>query len=361
MSLLFSPFQLKNITLKNRIAVSPMCQYSAVDGFANNWHLVHLGSRAVGGAALIIQEATAISPEARISSGDLGLWKDEQIEALKNITAFIAEQGAVPGIQLAHAGRKASSTPPWEGGHKLFAGDNSWQTVAPSAISFHDGEEPPVALDIAGIEKVKADFKSATRRAAEAGYQVLEIHAAHGYLLHQFLSPLSNLRTDAYGGSFENRIRLLLEVVDAVKEVWPAENPLLVRISASDWTPGGWDVAESVKLAAILKDQGVDLIDCSSGGLHEAQQIDIKPGYQVQFAETIKQEAQIATAAVGLITEATQAEEILQKGQADLIFLARELLRDAYFPLHAAFELGDEVKWPLQYERAKMKRRSPVK
>lgn len=357
MSKLFSSLKIKNITFKNRVVVSPMCQYSSEDGFANDWHLVHLGGRAVGGASLVIQEASAVSPEGRISAGDLGIWKDEHLDILKRITAFIREQGSVAGIQLAHAGRKASSSPPWEGGQKLISGEKSWKTVAPSAIPFHAADEAPLTLDLEGIEKVKSDFKSATRRSLDAGYQVIEIHAAHGYLIHQFLSPLSNTRNDQYGGSFENRIRFLLETLAGVQEVWPKENPLFVRISATDWTEGGWTVEESLKLSMILKEKGVDLIDCSSGGLSEQQQIAIVPGYQVQFAEKIKKEASIMTGAVGLITEAKQAEEILQKGEADLIFLARELLRDPYFPLRAAFELGDEVKWPVQYDRAKMKKR----
>ncbi|MET3113176.1 2,4-dienoyl-CoA reductase-like NADH-dependent reductase (Old Yellow Enzyme family) [Pedobacter sp. CG_S7] len=353
MSLLFSPFKIKTINLKNRIVVSPMCQYSSEDGFASDWHLVHLGSRAIGGAALIIQEASAVSPEGRISAGDLGIWKDEHISYLQKITAFIHEHGSIAGIQLAHAGRKASCSPPWEGAKQLPTNAGRWETFAPSAIPFHKADVTPEALDIEGIKKVIADFKAATIRSLTAGYKVIEIHAAHGYLIHQFLSPLSNLRTDNYGGSFENRIRLLLEILESVQEVWPAENPLFVRISATDWADGGWNADEAVQLTALLKNKGVDLIDCSSGGLTEQQQIPLFPGYQVQFAERIKIETGISTGAVGLITEAAQAEEILEKGQADLIFLARELLRDPYFALNAAQELGDDVKWPAQYERAK--------
>lgn len=353
MSLLFSPLQIKTVTLKNRIVVSPMCQYSSEDGFASDWHLVHLGSRAIGGAALIIQEASAVSPEGRISAGDLGIWKDEHISYLQKITTFIHEHDSIAGIQLAHAGRKASCSPPWEGSKQLSTGAGSWETVAPSTIPFHKADVVPVALDLEGIKKVIADFKAATIRSLTAGYKVIEIHAAHGYLIHQFLSPLSNLRTDDYGGSFENRMRLLLEILESVQEVWPAENPLFVRISATDWAEGGWNADEAVQLAALLKNKGVDLIDCSSGGLTEKQQIPVFPGYQVEFAERIKKETGIATGAVGLITEAAQSEEILEKGQADLIFLARELLRDPYFPLHAAHELGDDVKWPDQYDRAK--------
>ncbi len=358
MSLLFSSLRIKNIILKNRIVISPMCQYSATDGFANDWHFVHLGSRAVGGAALIIQEASAVSPEGRISAGDLGIWKDEHIEMYHKMNSFIHQHGAIAGIQLAHAGRKASSTPPWEGGKQITSGDGSWKTAAPSAIPFHVKDEAPLALDQKGIEKVKADFKTAALRSLQAGFKVIEIHAAHGYLIHQFLSPLSNFRKDQYGGSFENRTRILMEIVDVVQEVWPAENPLFVRISATDWTEGGWTADDAVKLSGILKSKGVDLIDCSSGGLSEHQQIPIFAGYQVQFAERIKAETGILTAAVGLITSAKQAEEILEQKQADLILFARESLRDPYFALHAAHELGDEVSWPPQYERAKPRKKA---
>jgi 2,4-dienoyl-CoA reductase-like NADH-dependent reductase (Old Yellow Enzyme family) len=358
MSLLFSPLKIKNIELKNRIVVSPMCEYSAIDGFPNNWHLVHLGSRAVGGAGLIIFEATGVSPEARISIGDLGIWKDEHIEKFKEIVNFIHENGAIAGIQLAHAGRKASFDIPWENPLQLDKENGGWDTVSASSEIFNPTDKTPIALDIAGIEKVKADFKSATLRAIKAGFKVIEIHAAHGYLQHQFLSPISNKRTDNYGGSFENRIRLLMETVEAVQEVWPVENPLFVRISATDWAEGGWNLEESIQLSALLKEKGVDLIDTSSGGLTLAQQIPLKPSYQVEFAAAIKKEIGVKTGAVGLITTAKQAEEILQNGEADLIFLAREFLRDPYFPLHAAFELGDEVKWPSQYERAKPRKQS---
>ncbi|TCC93895.1 NADPH dehydrogenase NamA [Pedobacter frigiditerrae] len=353
MSLLFSPIKIKNIELKNRIVVSPMCEYSATDGFSNNWHLVHLGSRAVGGAGLIIFEATSVSPEARISIGDLGIWKDEHIEKFKEIVDFIHQNGSVAGIQLAHAGRKASFDIPWENPLQLHIENGGWDTVSASAEIFSSTDKTPIALDITGIEKVKADFKSATVRAIKAGFKVIEIHAAHGYLQHQFLSPISNKRTDNYGGSFENRIRLLMETIEAVKEVWPAQNPLFVRISATDWAEGGWNLEESIRLSALLKEKGVDVIDTSSGGLTLAQQIPLVPGYQVQFAAAIKKKTGVTTGAVGLITDAKQAEEILQNGEADLIFLAREFLRDPYFPLHAAFELGDDVKWPSQYERAK--------
>ncbi|MFV8321801.1 NADH:flavin oxidoreductase/NADH oxidase [Flavobacterium sp. LB3P21] len=353
-SKLFSPLTIKNITLKNRIVISPMCQYSAQDGFANDWHLVHLGSRASGGAGLIIQEATSVSPEGRISPEDLGLWKDEQIEKMQQINQFIISQKSVPGIQLAHAGRKASAASPWNGGRKLYATQGGWETVAPSAVAYHHTENPPVALDEAGIVKVISDFKSATKRAVQAGFQVMEIHAAHGYLLHQFLSPLSNFRTDAYGGSFENRIRLTLEVVDAVQSEWPENLPLFVRISATDWAEGGWNAEESVKLSKILKEKGVDLIDVSSGGLVSHQQIPLGPNYQVPFAESIKNETGILTGAVGLITYAAQAEEIVATGKADLVLFARESLRNPNLGLTFAHDLNADIEWPKQYERAKI-------
>ena len=352
-SKLFSPLAIKDVTLRNRITISPMCQYSAIDGFASDWHLVHYGSRAVGGAALIIQEATAVSPEGRITPGDLGLYKDEHIEKLQQITSFIHQHGAVAGIQLAHAGRKASCDLPWKGGKQLKTEDVGWQTVAPSALPFYAEEQVPLALDLSGIKKVIGDFKAAAERALKAGYKVVEIHAAHGYLLHEFLSPLSNQRTDEYGGSFENRIRLLLEVVEAVKTVWPENLPLFVRISATDWVEGGWNVEEAVKLSAILKEKGVDLIDCSSGGMVSFAKIPLAPGYQVAFAERIKQEAGILTGTVGLITGASQAEEILANNQADLILIARASLRDPHFALHAAHQLGENIEWPVQYVRAK--------
>ncbi|TDE06725.1 NADH:flavin oxidoreductase/NADH oxidase [Flavobacterium hiemivividum] len=351
--LLYSPLQIKNLTLKNRIVISPMCQYSSVDGFASDWHLVHLGSRASGGAGLIIQEATAVSPEARISPDDMGIWKDEHIEKLASINEFIISQNSVPGIQLAHAGRKASCSSPWNGHKKLDATQGGWETVAPSAIRFQDADTLPLALDKAGIDKVIADFKAATKRAVKAGFQVMEIHAAHGYLLHSFLSPLSNKRTDDYGGSFDNRIRLTLEVVEAVKSEWPKDLPLFVRISASDWAEGGWDIEESVLLSKTLKDKGVDLIDVSSGALVPYQKIPVEQGYQVPFAEKIKKASGIMTGAVGLITDATQAEEILLMGKADLILFGRESLRNPNLGLTFAADLDVEVQWPKQYERAK--------
>jgi 2,4-dienoyl-CoA reductase-like NADH-dependent reductase (Old Yellow Enzyme family) len=353
-SILYSPLQIKSITLKNRIAISPMCQYSAIDGFANDWHLVHLGSRASGGAGLIIQEATSVSPEGRISPGDLGLWKDEQIEKMQQINRFIIGQNAFPGIQLAHAGRKASAAAPWEGGKKLDPAHEGWETVAPSTIGFHD-DETSIALDKQGIQKVISDFKSATKRSVQAGFQLMEIHGAHGYLLHEFMSPLSNLRTDEYGGSFENRIRLTLEVLEAVQSEWPKELPLFVRISASDWAEGGWNIEESIQLSKLLKEKGVDLIDVSSGGGVSHQQIVLGPNYQVPFAERIKKEANILTGAVGLITEADQAEEILTSGKADLVLFARESLRNPNLGLTFAKALNTDVQWPKQYDRAKVR------
>lgn len=350
---LFEPLDLRGVTLKNRLVVSPMCQYSSHDGFANDWHLVHLGSRAVGGAGLIIQEATAISPEGRISPEDLGIWKDEHVPMLRRINGFITEQGAVPGVQLAHAGRKASTYRPWSGNGVVPENAGGWPVVGPSAIAFADTYPHPTALDAAGIQKVITDFRAATRRALAAGFQVVELHAAHGYLLHEFLSPLSNQRSDEYGGTFENRVRLLLEVVAATREVWPENLPLLVRISATDWTEGGWNTDESVQLAALLKTRGVDLIDCSTGGNVPKAPIPVGPGYQVQFAERIRHEAGILTGAVGLITTPAEAEAILANGQADVVLLAREFLREPYFPLAAAQELGVKTNWPAQYDRAK--------
>jgi 2,4-dienoyl-CoA reductase-like NADH-dependent reductase (Old Yellow Enzyme family) len=353
MSKLFSQLQVKAVQFKNRLVVSPMCQYSAEDGFASDWHLVHYGSRAVGGAALVIQEATAVSPEGRITPGDLGLFREEHIGRLQSITRFICNQGAVPGIQLAHAGRKASCDLPWKGGSQLKESDGGWQTVAPSAIPFNPEDHIPQTLDLEGIGKVIGDFKESARRSFEAGYQVLEIHAAHGYLIHQFLSPLSNCRSDNYGGGFENRSRLLLAIVNAVHTEWPDHLPLFVRISATDWVEGGWNIDEAVQLSSILKTVGVDLIDCSSGGMVPYAKIPARPGYQVPLAKRIKKGAEILTSAVGLITEPQQAEEILEDGAADLILLGRELLREPYFGLKAAKVTGDETQWPLQYLRAK--------
>ncbi len=350
---LFEPLSIKSVTFKNRIVVSPMCQYSAVDGFANDWHLVHLGSRAVGGAALIIQEATAVCAEGRITLDDLGIWKDEHTAILKNISSFVHAQGSLFGIQLAHAGRKASHTSPWKGGKLLSADEGGWQNVAPSAIPFSEGTVAPHALTIEEINQLIEDFKLAAKRAIEVGYDVVEIHAAHGYLIHEFLSPLSNQRNDTYGGAFENRIRLLVQIIESVKQVWPENKPLFVRISASDWADGGWSIEDSVMLAKVLKQKGVDVMDCSSGGAVRHQKISVGPGYQVPFAERIKKETGMLTAAVGLIDDANQAEEILTSEKADLILMAREFLRDPYFPLHAAKHIGEEIPWPKQYERAK--------
>ena len=329
-----------------------MCQYSSIDGFTNDWHLVHLGSRAVGGAGMVIAEATAVSPEGRITSGDVGLWNDEQIKGLSRIVNFIHLQGAIAGIQLAHAGRKASCAVPGDGGKQLNVKQGGWQTVAPGEMPFIAGDRASTALMKEGIRKVVSDFKAAAGRAMVAGFKVIELHSAHGYLLHEFLSPLSNQRTDEYGGSFENRIRLLTEVVEAVKQVWPPENPLFVRISATDWTEGGWTLEESVKLAYVLKDMGVDLIDCSSGGNINNAKIPVSPGYQVPFSEEIRKTG-ILTGAVGFITTTRQAETILEEEKADVVLLAREFLRNPYFPLVAARELGEDITWPVQYLRAK--------
>ncbi|MDR3678323.1 MAG: NADPH dehydrogenase NamA [Flavipsychrobacter sp.] len=352
---LFTPFTLRGITLKNRIVVSPMCQYSSHDGFINDWHLVHLGSRAVGGAGLIITEATAVNPEGRISPNDLGIWKDEHVEGLKRVTDFIHSQGSVAGIQLAHAGRKASKTAPWEVDRLITPAEGGWKTVAPSPIQFAATYDTPEALTTEGINNVIADFKAATVRALAAGFKVIELHGAHGYLINEFLSPLSNTRTDEYGGSFENRTRLLKQIIAAVRSVWPEHYPLLLRISASDWTEGGWTIEDSIKLAQELKSNGVDLIDCSSGGISATAKIPAGPNYQVPFADAVRNRGNIPTGAVGIITEAKQAEEILTSGKADLIVMARELLRDPYFPMHAAKELDFNMQWPVQYERAKRK------
>jgi len=354
MTHLFTPLKIKNTEFKNRIMVSPMCEYSSSDGFANDWHLVHLGSFAVGGASLIITEATAVSPEGRISPGDLGIWKDEHIDKLKQINNFIHGQGSLSAVQLAHAGRKASHNLPWKGGAQIPSiAEEGWKTLGPSALPFSEKEEAPDAIDKAGIEKIKADFKAAAARALAADFDVIEIHAAHGYLIHEFYSPLSNHRTDEYGGSFENRIRLLLEIIESINEAWPLDKPLFVRISATDWTEGGWTAEETVQLAKEMKALGVDFVDCSTGGNVASAKIPLKPGYQVEFAEKVRREAEVMTGAVGLITTPEQADAIIREGQADAVLLARELLRDPHFPLRAAHVLGHEIKWPLQYERAK--------
>jgi 2,4-dienoyl-CoA reductase-like NADH-dependent reductase (Old Yellow Enzyme family) len=350
---LFTPLQLRNVRLPNRIGVSPMCQYSSVDGFANDWHLVHLGSRAVGGAGMVMAEATAVLPEGRISPQDLGIWRDEHVEMLTRIFSFIAAQGAVPAIQLAHAGRKASTPPPWEEANSVSEAEGGWRPIfAPTAEAFEPGDIVPQEIDHAGIARVVQAFADATRRAVAAGAELVEIHAAHGYLLHSFLSPLSNKRQDEYGGSFENRTRALREVVQAVRRVWPERLPLCVRISATDWVNGGWDADQSVALAQQLKQLGVDLIDCSTGGAIPHARIPVAPGYQVQFAERVRREAQIATAAVGMITDPRQADEIITSGRADMVLLAREFLREPYWPIKAAAQLGADLRPAVQYERA---------
>jgi 2,4-dienoyl-CoA reductase-like NADH-dependent reductase (Old Yellow Enzyme family) len=349
---LFDPLQIRAATLRNRIVVSPMCEYSSKDGFANDWHLVHLGSRAVGGASLVFTEASAVSPEGRISPQDLGIYKDAHIENLARITHFICEQGAIPGVQLAHAGRKGSTLRPWDGSGAIPESKGGWVPVAPSAIPFSDGYPMPAALDLSGIRAVVKSFADAARRACEAGFGAIEIHAAHGYLLHEFLSPLSNQRTDSYGGSFENRTRLLREVITAVRRMWPESAPLFLRISAADWIEGGWDLEQSIHLAELAGPLGVDLIDCSSGGLAPGAKIPIRPGYQVPFADEIRRRTGLLTGAVGLITTATQADLILREGKADVVLLAREFLRQPYWPLHVARELGFPCSWPAQYLRA---------
>lgn len=350
---LFAPLELGDITLPNRIVVSPMCQYSAEDGFANDWHLVHLGSRAVGGAGLVITEATAVRPEGRISPQDLGLWKDEHIAPLKRAVDFLHRQGTFAGIQLAHAGRKASMCAPWQGERIATAEEGGWKdVVAPSAIPFSQKYPQPRAQTEAEIGDTVKAFARAARRALLAGFDVIEIHGAHGYLLHQFLSPLSNQRSDIYGGSLENRMRLLTQVVDAVREEWPHERPLFVRISATDWADGGWNVQSSIALAAHLRLRKVDLLDVSSGGLIPGVKIPVGPGYQTHFSEQIRRHTGILTGSVGMITEPAQADHILRTGQADLVLMAREFLRDPYWALHAADDLGEKIGWPVQYLRA---------
>ncbi|MFS8083839.1 MAG: NADH:flavin oxidoreductase/NADH oxidase, partial [Ginsengibacter sp.] len=328
----------------------------SIDGFANDWHLVHLGSRAIGGASLVFTEATSVSSEGRISPDDLGLWKDEQVIFLRRITTFIKNNGAKAGIQLAHAGRKASHESPWKGGKQLKEEEGGWQTLAPSAVSYKTGESVPLEMNIEQIQQLVEDFKNATIRAIGAGFDIIEIHAAHGYLINEFLSPLSNFRIDEYGGTFENRIRILLETVNAMRQVMPEKMPLFVRISAEDWVEGGWNINDSVKLAMVLKNKGVDLIDCSSGGISRAQNIPVAPLYQLDFAAEVKKETGILTGAVGLITKTEQAQNIILENKADLVFMAREFLRDPYFPLHAAFTLDENIEWPVQYERAILKK-----
>ncbi len=349
---LFSPFQLRAVAFPNRIGVSPMCQYSSLDGFASHWHLVHLGGRAQGGAGLVIVEASAVLPDGRISSGDLGIWKDAHVPALARITSFVHSQGARAGIQLAHAGRKGSMNPPPNGERLLLAVDGGWQTVAPSAVAFAPNYDVPRALDQAGINAVVEGFRKAVRRAIMAGFDFVEIHAAHGYLLHQFLSPLSNQRTDDYGGSFQNRTRLVLDVVDAVRAEWPAHLPLFVRISATDWVDNGWNIEEAIQLARLLREHGVDLVDVSSGGLVAYAKVPTGPGYQVEFACRIRHEALVPTAAVGLITDPTQANAIISQGDADIVLIGRAFLNDPYWPIHAAAALDEAASWPPQYLRA---------
>jgi 2,4-dienoyl-CoA reductase-like NADH-dependent reductase (Old Yellow Enzyme family) len=352
MSKLFEKLKLREVTFRNRIWVSPMCQYSSEDGFPTDWHLVHLGTRAVGGAGLVMVEATAVSAEGRISPQDSGIWSDEHAESFKRITTFIKTHGAVAGIQIAHAGRKASTAVPWMGGKKIEIGDGGWETVAPSAVKFDEDYPDPREMTAADIEKVVEDFISAARRSVDAGFDVIEIHAAHGYLLHEFLSPLSNKRTDEYGGSFENRTRLPLIIAGAMRSAVPDKLPVFVRISATDWAEGGWDLAQSVEFCRLLKETGIDLVDCSSGGLVPYAKIQVGPNYQVPFAAEIRLKAGIATAAVGLITEPVQAEDILQKGDADAVMIARQFLREPYFTFRAARELGVQVDPPVQYGRA---------
>ena len=352
MSSLFSTFRLKGVEFRNRVFVSPMCQYSSRDGMPDAWHLVQLGSRAVGGAGLVMVEATGVSPEGRISPGDTGIWSDEHAEAFRPIASFIKSQGAAPGIQLAHAGRKASTDLPWRGGKPLKESEGAWETLAPSALPFDEGHTVPREMSVDDIEDVTVQFADAARRSLDAGFEVIEIHMAHGYLLHEFLSPLSNRREDEYGGSLEARTRFPLKVAEAVRGVCPASLPLFVRISATDWAEGGWDLQQSIQFSRRLKELGVDLIDCSSGGLVPGARIPVGPGYQTPFAAAIRREAGLATGAVGMITEAEQAEQIISSGEADVVFLARAMLRDPYWPLHAAKALGARAASPVQYGRA---------
>jgi 2,4-dienoyl-CoA reductase-like NADH-dependent reductase (Old Yellow Enzyme family) len=348
--IMLTPLAIRGVTLRNRIVVSPMCQYSATDGMADDWHLVHLGSRAVGGAGLVFVEASAVTAHGRITPVDMGIWDDRHIEPLARVASFVHRMGAVAGIQLAHAGRKASCVPPFHGGARIKTPEEGgWTTVAPSPIPFREDDPPPRELDEAGIREIISAFVAAGRRAIRAGFRIIEIHSAHGYLLHSFLSPLSNRRTDRYGGSLENRMRLLLEVASALREIMPHDMPLFTRISATDWVEGGWDLEQSIALASELKPLGVDLVDCSSGALVPGAKIPMAPGYQVPFAAAIRKNTGILTGAVGMITEATQANEIISSGKADLVFLAREMLREPYWALKAQQLLGQDPNWPLQY------------
>jgi 2,4-dienoyl-CoA reductase-like NADH-dependent reductase (Old Yellow Enzyme family) len=349
---LFEPIAFRSLTFANRIVVSPMCEYSSVDGFSNDWHLVHLGSRAVGGAALVMTEATAVTSGGRISPQDLGIYDEGHVAGLARIVRFIHSQKALSGIQLAHAGRKGSTARPWEGGGTISRERGGWQPIGPTSEPFADNYPAPCPATQADLVAIVNAFSDAARRALAAGFDLVEIHGAHGYLIHEFLSPLVNTRTDQYGGSYNNRVRLCLEIVDGVRSVWPERLPLFVRISATDWKDGGWDLDQAVELARRLRSHGVDLVDCSSGGAVHDQQIIVGPGYQVPFAERIRRDAGVATGAVGLITEAVQADRIIRNGQADVVLLARELLRDPYWPLHAADALGETVPWPPQYLRA---------
>ncbi|MCU1673013.1 MAG: NADH:flavin oxidoreductase/NADH oxidase [Frankiales bacterium] len=352
MSTLFSPLTLRATTFRNRVWVAPMCQYSSVDGLPDEWHLVHLGARAVGGAGLVLTEATAVTADGRISPQDAGIWNDRQAEQWARVVRFVQAQGAAAGMQLAHAGRKASTRRPWEGRGYVDPADGGWPTVGASPVGYADWPAPR-ELTPEDLAALTADWVSATRRAEQAGFDTVEVHAAHGYLLHQFLSPLTNTRTDSYGGTFENRVRYPLEVVRAVRDAWPAERPVLVRISATDWAPGGWTLEDAVAFSRLMREAGVDLVDVSSGGLVPEQQVEVGPGYQVPLAAAIREQAGVATGAVGLITEPVQAEKVLADGQADVVLLARELLRDPHWPLRAAAELGADVTWPVQYERAR--------
>ena len=354
MSNLFTSIRLRDLEIRNRIFVSPMCQYSAIDGVATPWHLVHLGSRAVGGAGMVIVEATGVVPAGRITPSCLGLWNDMQRDALQPIAQFIKDQGAVPAIQLAHAGRKGSTNAPWiSGGGPLTPEQGAWPTYAPSALAFAPLFPTPRAMSKADIEATVTAFADGARRAAAAGFEAVELHMAHGYLLHQFLSPLTNQRDDEYGGNLENRMRLPLAVTAAVRVVWPDKNPLMVRISATDWMAGGWDIGQTIELCKRLKTLGVDFIDCSTGGLVPNANIPVAPGFQIPFASVVREQVEIATGAVGLITRASQANEIVEQNQAHVVLLAREMLRDPYWPMHAAQQLGIDIQWPMQYLRAK--------
>jgi 2,4-dienoyl-CoA reductase-like NADH-dependent reductase (Old Yellow Enzyme family) len=356
MASLFDPLRLRGLELPHRVLVSPMCQYSCLNGLATDWHLVHLGSRAVGRAAAVFAEATAVTADGRISPQDLGIWSDAHIEPLRRVFSFVERQGSIPGIQLAHAGRKASTSEPWKGGKPLSPEDGGWSPIfAPSALPFNNGYQTPQSLSPSEIRQIVAAFADAARRAEAAGARIVELHAAHGYLLHSFLSPLSNERTDQHGGSFENRIRMVCDTVAAVRKVWPEQLPLFIRISATDWVDGGWTVEDSVGLVRRLKPLGVDLVDCSSGGNIAGAKIPVGPGYQVASAEQIRREGGLPTGAVGMITQPAQADQIIRSGQADVVFLARQFLRDPYWPLIAARELGHDIGWPVQYERAKLK------